>query len=335
VLFVGGLATAAIVAPQTVLSYVGNFGGDPLGGFAGVAASVLSILTFFVTPLVVAGTLGMAREALDEGRTSLDTFTGVARDRYVSLLLAFLLQVGLTVALGILAAIVVFVGLLALLFVVGLGASAGGAAGPGAFLDAVGVGALAVGALTLLVAALVFYLPLFFVQFFHVSVVTERAGAVEGFKRSFRAVRHNLLSSLGFTVLNFLVGVLPTAPLFAWVGLRFWERVQSPGFTPTGDLTLLSTAEVLALTGVIVVAQVVLVPFQHTFAAAFYGAVSEPRESGTDAEPATDDGPDPSAGPDAGATRGSDADLDPTAGSDTDIDTESGGDARWAPDDGR
>jgi hypothetical protein len=239
------------------------------------------------------------------------------------------------VALGILAAIVVFVGLLALLFVVGLGASAGGAAGPGAFLDAVGVGALAVGALTLLVAALVFYLPLFFVQFFHVSVVTERAGAVEGFKRSFRAVRHNLLSSLGFTVLNFLVGVLPTAPLFAWVGLRFWERVQSPGFTPTGDLTLLSTAEVLALTGVIVVAQVVLVPFQHTFAAAFYGAVSEPRESGTDAEPATDDGPDPSAGPDAGATRGSDADLDPTAGSDTDIDTESGGDARWAPDDGR
>jgi hypothetical protein len=309
VLFIGGVATAAVVAPQTALSFVGNFGGDPLNGLAGILGSALSVLTFFVTPLIVAGTLGMAREALDEGRTSLGTFTGVARDRYVSLLLAFLLQVGLSLALGVLAAIVVFVGLVVLLFVIGVGASAGagGAGGPGALLNAVGVGALVVLALTLLVAALVFYLPLFFIQFFHVSVVTERAGAVEGFKRSYRAVRHSLLSTLGFSVLNFLVGVLPTAPLFAWLGLRLWERVQSPGFTPTGDLALFSTTEVLALTAIVLVAQVVVVPVQYTYATAFYGAVSE-------ADP-PDAGDDPTTGVET-ASDAAGADVDSSAAGD-------------------
>ncbi|MFB6168555.1 MAG: hypothetical protein ABEJ43_06880 [Haloferacaceae archaeon] len=336
VLFVGGVATAAVVAPQTALSFVGNFGGEPLGGLAGLLGSALSILTFFVTPLIVAGTLGMAREALDEGRTSLDTFTGVARDRYVSLLLGFLLRVGLSLALGLVAAIVVFAGLVVLLFVVGVGASVGAGGGPGAILDAVGVGALALGALVLLVAALVFYVPLFFVQFFHVSVVTERAGAVDAFKRSFRAVRQNLLSSLGFTAVNFLVGVLPTAPLFAWVGLRLWERVQSPGFTPTGGFTLFSTTEVLALTAVVLVAQVVVATFQYTYATAFYGSVSEADPAGGD-DPTTgagtDDGPGPAefeTEPDAGGTGASAAARDP------DADTAAGGGegSRWAPDDG-
>jgi hypothetical protein len=342
VLLVGGLATAAVVAPQTALSFVGNFGGEPLNGLAGLLGSALSLLTFFVTPLIAAGTLGMAREAIDEGRTSLDTFTGVARDRYVSLLLAFLLRLGLVIALGILAGIVVFVGLLVLLFVVGLGASAGAGAGPGALLDAVGVGALAVLALTLLVAAVVFYLPLFFVQFFHVSVVTERAGAVEGFKRSYRAVRHNLLSSLGFAVLQFLVGVLPTAPLFAWIGLRFWERVQSPGFTPTGDLALFSTTELLAITGIVLVAQVVVVPFQYTFATAFYGEVSEADPADTDDEPTTDAGAveEPTTAEFETETDAGDSDAGVT-GSDTTVDdpdadtaSDDGDDSRWAPDDG-
>ena len=338
VLLVGGLATAAVVAPQTALSFVGNFGGDPLNGLAGLLGSALSILTFFVTPLIVAGTLGMAREALDDGRTSLDTFTGVARDRYVSLLLAFLLQVGLVIALVLLAAVVVFVGLILLLFVVGFGASAGAGAGagagPGALLNAVGAGALAVVALTLLVAAVVYYVPLFFVQFFHVSVVTERAGAVEGFKRSYRAVRHNLLSSLGFSILNFAVGVLPTAPLLAWVGLRFWEQVQSPGFTPTGQLSLFSTTEVLALTGVVLLAQVVVVPFQYTFATAFYGAVSEADPADADDEPAPDAGePTSTAAPDTALATDADPDTTSDAGADTVADDGDVDDSRWAPDD--
>lgn len=312
VLLAGGVATAAIVAPQTVLSYVGNFGGAPLGGLSGVVASVLSVLTFFITPLVVAGTLGMAREALDEGRTSLDTFTGVARDRYVPLLLGFLLRVGLTVVLGLAAAVVGFLGLLALLFVVGVSAGAGGSLSPGALLDGVGVAAFAVLALTLVVAALVFYLPLFFLQFFHVSVVTERAGAVEGFTRSYRAVRQNLLSSLGFSALNIAVSVLPSVPLFAWVGLEAWERIQRGTLVQTTaeTTTLLSTTEVLALTGVVVLAQVVLVPVQHTFATAFYGAASEPRESGADEGPTSDDGPVQAADIDTGTMPG-EADVTP------------------------
>lgn len=340
-LFVGGVATAAVVAPQTALSFVGNLGGQPLNGLAGILGSALSFLTFFVTPLIVAGTLGMAREALDEGRTSLDTFTGVARNRYVSLLLAFLLQVGLAIALGILAAIVIVTGLVVLLFVVGLGASAGAGAGPGALLDAVGVGALAVGALTLLVAALVFYVPLFFVQFFHVSVVTERAGAVEGYKRSYRAVRHNLLSSLGFTVLNFLVGVLPTVPLFAWFGLRFWERFQSGALSPAaaGNASLFSTTEVLALTAVVLVAQVVVMPLQHTYATAFYGDVSEDDPADAEDDPTTDAGAGDAATTagmetDAGVTSDPDSDAGSDAGatgSATSADTASD-DSRWDPD---
>lgn len=338
VLLVGGVATAAIVAPQTVLSYVGNFGGDPLGGISGVVASVFSVLTFFITPLVVAGTLGMVREALDEGRTSLDTFTGVARDRYVSLLLAFLLRVGLTVVLGLAAAVVGFLGLLALLFVVGVGANAGGSPGPGALLDGVGVAALAVVALTLLVAALVFYVPLFFIQFFHVSVVTERAGAVEGFTRSYRAVRQNLLSSLGFSALNVAVGVVPSVPLFAWVGLRAWERIQRGTLVQTTAETtaLLSTTEVLALTGVVVLAQVVLVPVQHAFATAFYGVVGEPRESGADEGPASDDGEAPAVDTDPGTVPG-EAEVDPAPGpgAESRPEPEPESDAQWAPDDRR
>jgi hypothetical protein len=336
VLFVGGVATAAVVAPQTLLSFVGNLGGEPLNGLAGVVASALSALTFFVTPLIVAGTLGMAREALDEGRTSLATFTGVARDRYVSLLLAFLLQVGLSIVLGIVAAILLFVGVVVLIFVVGLGAAAGtgAGAGPGALLDAVGPGALVVGALVLLVAALVFYVPLFFVQFFHVSVVTERAGAVEGYKRSFRAVRRNLLSSLGFTVLQFLAGVLPTVPLFGVAALRLWQRLQSSGFSPTGDFTLLSTTEVVALTGVVLVAQVVVVPLQYTYATAFYGSVSEAPPDDGDDDPTTDPGTagaSSSAAFETDAGVGSDADdrgdaaADPSGDADAD-------DSAWAPD---
>ncbi len=334
VLFVGGVATAAVVAPQTLLSFVGNLGGEPLNGLAGIIASALSVLTFFVTPLIVAGTFGMAREALDEGRTSLATFTGVARDRYVSLLLAFLLQVGLSIVLAVLAAVVLFAGVVVLVFVVGLGVTAGAGAGPGGLLDAVGPGALVVGALILLVAALVFYVPLFFIQFFHVSVVTERAGAVEGYKRSFRAVRRNLLPSLGFTVLHFLVGVLPTAPLFGVAALRFWQRVQSAGFSPTGDFTLLSTTEVVALTAVVLVAQVVVVPLQYTYATAFYGSVSEAPPGDGDDDPTTDPGTagasstaafetDTGVGSDPDA-RG-DVTADPSGAADVD-------DSAWAPD---
>jgi hypothetical protein len=131
-------------------------------------------------------------------------------------------------------------------------------------------------------------------------------------------------------VLNFLVGALPTAPLFAWVGLRLWRRVQSPGFTPAGDLTLFSTTEVLALTGLVLVAQVVVVPLQHTYATAFYGEASEVDPGDADDDPTTD------AGATAGRTTagvetepGTDAGERAASGT---VDDAGGDDSRWAPD---
>jgi len=91
-------------------------------------------------------------------------------------------------------------------------------------------------------------------------------------------------------------------PLFAWVGLEVWERTQRGTLVQmtAETTTLLSTIEVLALTGVVVIAQVALVPVQHTFAAAFYGTASEPRESGADEGPTSDDGPVQAANTDTG-----------------------------------
>jgi hypothetical protein len=287
-LFVAGLATAAVVAPQTALNFVGNLGGEPLGGVAGILGTGLGVLTFFVTPLIVAGAVGMAREAVADGATSVDTFLRVARERYVSLLLAFLVRVGITVALGILAAIVFLLGTVVFFFVVGLGgAAAAPGADPGALFGAVGVVGVVLVVVVVLVAALLFYGPLFFIQLFYVAVAADGAGAIDGFRRSIRVVRENLLSTLGFWAVRTTVGLLSGAPVAVFAGLRLRQRVQSPGVTPAGE-PLFSTVEVVGITLAVLAVQVVVVPFQHTYATAFYGAAggwTDDAEAGDTGEP--------------------------------------------------
>lgn len=273
VLFVAGVATAALVAPQTALNFVGNFGGQPLGGAAGILGTGVTILTFFITPLVVAGAVGMAREAVENGDTSLDTFRRVARERYVSTLLAFLVRFGVVVVLGIAATIIGVVGLIVFVFAVGLGGAAGGlgpAADPGALLGAVGTVGVLVLVVVALVAGLVFYGPLFFIQLFYVAVAADGAGVIESYRRSIAVVRANLLSALGFTVIRTLVGLLSSVPVVALAGLRLWQRVQSPGVTPAGE-PLFSTVEVVGVTLAVLLAQAVVIPFQYTYATSFYG----------------------------------------------------------------
>lgn len=291
VLFVGGLAIAGIVAPQTALGFAGQFLGGSTAGVASLVGNGLTLVTFFLTPLVVAGTLGMAREALEEGQTSLATFSTVARERYLTLLLAVLLQVGIVLALGILALVVLVVGLAVALFFVDVGPSAAIATDPSRLLQP---DVLVVAVLTLLVAALVFYGPRVFLQFFAVAVVTDDAGPVEGYRRSVGLVRRNFVSTLGFTAVRVVLSLAVALPPLVATGLRLGGIAATGGSADPQTMAgagVFSPAGVVALTAFVLVVQVVLMPFTQTYARAFYAAAGGD-EPGVDAA-ADPDHPDP------------------------------------------
>lgn len=294
VLFVGGLAVAGIVAPQTALGFAGRFLDSPTAGVASLVGNVLTLVTLFLTPLVVAGTLGMAREALEEGQTSLATFSAVARERYLALLLAVLLQAGIVLALGVLALVVLVVGVVVALFFVDVGPSAAIATDPSRLLQP---DVLVVAVLTLLVATLVFYGPRVFFQFFAVAVVTDDAGPVEGYRRSVGLVRRNFASALGFTAVRVAVSLVAALPPLAATGLQLGGVAATGGSADpqtVAGVGAVSPAGVVALTAFVLGTQVVLTPFTHTYARAFYAAAGGD-DPGADASSAgaSADGDDP------------------------------------------
>jgi len=291
VLFVGGLVAALVVAPQTALGFAAQLLDGPLGGAAGLLGNVLTLVTFFVTPAVVAGVLGMAREALDEGETSLATFGGVARARYVSMLGAFVLRVGITVVLGLAALAVVVVGLVVALLLADIDAGAAVANDPTLLLQPAVV---AVALLTALVALLVFYGPLLFLQFFAVAVATDGAGAVEGYKRSYRLVRRNVASTLGYSAVRVAVSLAVALPPLLVAGAQL-RRAFAGGFDPAAaGGAVFSPVQVAGLTAFVLAAQVVVTPFQHTYARAFYAAADTGEDDGdTEGDDDTADADEP------------------------------------------
>jgi hypothetical protein len=264
VLFLGGLIYAAVVAPQSVLSLLG----------IPIVPNLLQLVTFFITPFVLAGIIGMAAEALDRS-TAFGTFTDVGKDRYVPLLLGNLVEFGITVVLGIFA----FVVLLVVGLVVGIGVL--GASGGG--FGAVGIVGLVVGGLGVLLVLLVVAVVFFFIQFYPIAIVVDGMDTVEGFKGSIRVVRANLVSTLGFSVINLVVGLLTSLPIVVLFILRGMNApTTSPGPAPGpgpatgfggGVSSFLSTPEALALAAVSLLLTVILVPFRQTYATAFYRAV--------------------------------------------------------------
>ncbi|WP_251343223.1 hypothetical protein [Haloplanus halophilus] len=269
VLVVGGLLYGLVVLPQRAL----QLAGVPL------APALIQVVTFFVTPFVVASVVGMAREALD-GETSLGSGTAVGKARYVDLLLATLLELGIKLAFG-----VVFV-ILALLLLVGVGS-----AGPAAL----------VGGGVLLLALLAYVAVLFLVQFYPVVVVVEDAGPVDAVTESVGFVRSNLVSTLGFSVVTVLLGGLASLPVAGVAAYQFattdpGSAGDAPGpigggMTPGGGAANgsggtpqladalasgagpglgLSTPEVVALSLVSVAATAAFVAFRLTYATAFY-----------------------------------------------------------------
>ncbi len=270
-LFVGGLVAALVVAPQTALGFAAQFLDGPLGGVAGLLGNVFTLVTFVITPAVAAGVLGMAREALDDGETSLGTFASVARERYVSMLGAFVLRVGISIVLGLAALAVAVVGLVVAALFVDVGPTAALATDPSRLLQP---DVVAVAVFTALAAALVFYGPLFFLQLFHVAVATEGAGAVEGYERSYRLVRGSLVPTLGYSAVRVLVGLAVALPPLLATGIRLRRALAGGSLDPaTASGALFSPVQVAGLTAFVLAAQVLVTPFQHTYARAFYAAV--------------------------------------------------------------
>jgi len=267
ILFLGGLAYALVVLPQRAL----QLAGIPL------APAALQLLTFFVTPFVVAGVLGMAREALD-GDTSLRALSETGKDRYVDLLLATIVEFGIQLAFG-----VAFL-VLALIAVV---ASAGGAVGPVALVGA------ALGVLL----AFAYLAVLFLIQFYPVIVVVDDAGPVDAVTGSVAFVRSNVVSTFGYSVITVVLGGLAALPVSGFAAYRLLTSgpgadggTPGPiggGMTPgapgsgagtpqmadvlaSGTGLGLSTPEAVALALVSAVATTLFFAFRHTYATTFY-----------------------------------------------------------------
>lgn len=170
--------------PQLVLQAF-----EPL--VASLVSLLMSLLFILVMPFFQAGLLGMAEESLD-GRTSLRTFVSEGKSNFFPVLVAYLVLVAVNFAVGFVAFFAVLFGGIAFL----------GDGGSASLPVLVGVGVVAA------VVALAYLLFVFFVQFYGQAIVVDDFGAVEGLKHSVSVVRHNLASTLGYSVLVAVLGGL-------------------------------------------------------------------------------------------------------------------------------
>ncbi|MCO8266313.1 hypothetical protein NKF06_06880 [Haloferax sp. AB510] len=268
VLFLGGLALGLITLPQlaTQLAQI------PF------VPTILTAVTFFVTPFVAAGLYGMAGEAVDRdggGSTSLSTLTAVGREKYVPMLLANIVQLGIVIAFGIVFVIVV----VAMAVSLGLG---GLAAGGGDVSNLALGGGFLVGIAVLALLGLVYVVVLFLVQFYPVAVVVGDKGAIESFGESYRLVRNNIIPSLGYSVIRFVVGLVISIPVTGFIIFRTFQNVQrvQDAATPAAAQAGLgfSPTEIAAIAAISMATQMVLATFQYVYAVAFF----EAHDSGTD-----------------------------------------------------
>lgn len=250
-----GLARNPVLFAATgvfVLLQVPLFAGRLLGPVASLAVSSLSGLVFvLVTPFFQAGLVAMADEAID-GRTRLGTLTERGREHYVTMLVAYLVLVGVNSVVGF----VVLVGV----FVVGiLVVASAGAGGVSPVL-------LAVAGVVGLVLVVLYAALLFLVQFYGQAIVVDGADSLESFQRSAGLVRDNLASTLGYTVLVAVVG-----SLFGLVGglASLLTSAQQPA-VEVPALPELSTAGTVGLLVAVLVVSIPVSAFTLTLSVAFY-----------------------------------------------------------------
>lgn len=194
-----------------------------------------SVVSFLAGPIVLAGGIALAADALDGGG-DLGSFLAGVRDHAVGVFVGYLGLLFVGVVLGVVGFVVV---LTAGLFI-GLGVVLGG--------GGTGVGVL--GTLAFLVLLfVVFVVPLLFVHFFGHAIVLDDQSVGDAFRRSFAVVRGNFLGMLGYGVILF--GFSFAGGLFGLAGSLGGAEAgatDTPSLAETvGWLPTLSGTEVLAV----------------------------------------------------------------------------------------
>ncbi|WP_257300025.1 hypothetical protein [Haloarchaeobius sp. FL176] len=184
ILFLVATAFAIVQLPQILLQW----SGFPL------VASLLNLATVVVVPFLIGGIYGMAEEGLD-GTTSLTTFVRAGRENFVSLLVA---AIFFALAVFVVAFVAIIVVGFVTLLTVGISGIEGG----------VSPTALVVPALVGFAFFLLYLATVVFLQFYEAAIVVDDADVLDSLKRSYRFVRGNLLSTIGFTVVRWVPGLL-------------------------------------------------------------------------------------------------------------------------------
>ena len=244
-LFAVGLLLTGIVLPQTGLSVI-----------SGLLALPVQMVTFFITPFVLAGLLGMAYE----GRvrpTDFGTFKQIGKDRYVPLLLANFIKFLISAAFGV-------VGFMVAIFTVGLTVASADSAN---LVESVGIIAIVLFVLLVLVTFVVF----FFLQFYPAAIVADDVGAVEAYKRSVGLVRANIVPSLGYGFVNLVVSLATAAPvLFLLFGAVLYAGSGAGAESALGGSGGVALTAVGGILVYFLVVNTLLTPFRSAFMVCFY-----------------------------------------------------------------
>ena len=259
VLFVVAAALALFQLPQLAAQALGP-------AAASVVSALFSLASLVVVPFFQAGLLGMADEALD-GRTRAGRFLAAGREHYVAMLVAYLLLLAVLFVFWIVALIG---GLVFAVFAFGSGGSVFG-----------DPALLAVAGMLVLVAVVVYLGTVFFVQFYGQAIVVEDLGAIDGYRRSVRLVRRNLVPTLGYSLLAWTAG-LGFGAVAAVASLLL---STPPAAMPS--LPQVSTGAAVVLGVAVVVLTALFSAFFMTFSVAFYRGIAS-REAGSDAAQAAD-----------------------------------------------
>ncbi len=191
------------------------------GGIAApsTVSLVSSVVSFVVGPIVLAGAITLAGDALDGGG-DLGSFVAGVQDHAVGVFVGYL---GLLFVAAVFSVVGFVVFLIGGLFI-----------GVGIVLGGGGTGVSVLGALAFLVLLfVVFVVPLLFVHFFGHAIVLDDQSVGDAFRRSFAVVRGNFPGMLGYGVVVF--GFSFVAGLSGVVGLL--------GGAGTGGADTLSLAE--------------------------------------------------------------------------------------------
>lgn len=228
----------------------------------------VALAQFLIVPFTAAGLYGM----LNEGRTdsaSLGAFWRTGKEYFLYLLGANLIVGVLYAVLGGLVA----VGVLAAIGFGSIEAIVNGAP-PLEAIGTTGTAAIAVGFLLLLVVQL-------FVQFYDAALVLGDAGFFGSISRSVGLVRDNIISAVGFTVINQVVGLAIVLPALAYLSPRLQDVPTSSMEELAAFINSLGSDPVVI--ALVLVTSIVSTTFVYAYKTAFYVRI----DPAVDASPTT------------------------------------------------